>query len=277
MGKHLASLMLLLIPAVAAWGNCNLTDDHANTPGGASSIAFSTPVVATCNSLSDRDLFTFLARPYRSYTITCVPTGGGAVSDVEVRLINSDKVSTMMQANSVVAPSADISLPQAQLARTLYVDVRSFAEFSTGTYQVTVTEGSVTDGDNDGLPEPFETANGLDDGDDGSVDPNNGPNGDLDGDGHSNEDEMNMGTAANSASSNLSFTQVINAAGQADLTFKAVQGGRYKISVTSNLVVPVFSPVTTFTHLDPSGDCTYTHTSASEPFRFYRVEFVISE
>jgi len=53
------------------------------------------------------------------------------------------------------------------------------------------------DGDNDGLPGDWETTNGLDDTDDGTTDPDNGPGGDKDKDGLTNLQEFNLGLAAN--------------------------------------------------------------------------------
>ena len=65
-------------------------------------------------------------------------------------------------------------------------------------FSIEVEAGVTTDGDGDGLPASWETANGLDDTDDGTVgesaaglkDGPNGPLGDPDNDGLSNEDEL---------------------------------------------------------------------------------------
>ena len=50
------------------------------------------------------------------------------------------------------------------------------------------------DTDHDDLPDGWERAHGLDPNDDGSIDPNNGPNGDPDNDGVSNFQEYQSGT-----------------------------------------------------------------------------------
>jgi hypothetical protein len=50
-----------------------------------------------------------------------------------------------------------------------------------------------TDADNDGLPDSWEVAFGLSPSDDGSVDPNNGPDGDQDMDGLTNLEELDAG------------------------------------------------------------------------------------
>lgn len=53
---------------------------------------------------------------------------------------------------------------------------------------------AVWDGDDDGLPDGWERRYGLDPSDDGSVDPNNGPWGDPDGDDLINVEEFTLGT-----------------------------------------------------------------------------------
>ena len=55
------------------------------------------------------------------------------------------------------------------------------------------------DTDHDGLTDKWERDHGLNPTDDGSLDPNNGPNGDLDGDGISNIQEQIAGTKPNNS------------------------------------------------------------------------------
>ena len=57
------------------------------------------------------------------------------------------------------------------------------------------------DTDHDGLPDGYERSHDLDPNDDGSADPDNGPNGDPDGDGLTNAQELAFGTAPNIADS----------------------------------------------------------------------------
>lgn len=57
------------------------------------------------------------------------------------------------------------------------------------------------DRDDDGLPDAWEVANGLDPHDNGHLNPNNGAQGDLDGDGLANAAEWKAGTRANLADS----------------------------------------------------------------------------
>jgi len=57
------------------------------------------------------------------------------------------------------------------------------------------------DSDEDGLPDQWELDNGLDPNDDGSINPDNGANGDLDKDGHTNAEEFTAQTSANDGGS----------------------------------------------------------------------------
>jgi hypothetical protein len=59
----------------------------------------------------------------------------------------------------------------------------------------------IGDNDEDGLPTQWEIDNGLDDSDDGSVNPANGPEGDPDDDGRTNKEELDSKTLPNKADS----------------------------------------------------------------------------
>jgi len=59
----------------------------------------------------------------------------------------------------------------------------------------------IGDNDEDGLPTQWEIDNGLDDSDDGTINPANGPNGDPDDDGRTNKEELDSKTLPNKADS----------------------------------------------------------------------------
>jgi len=63
------------------------------------------------------------------------------------------------------------------------------------------TDPKDSDSDGDGMPDGYEVANSLDPLDDGSIDPNNGPDGDPDGDAHTNIDEHLAGSSSNDINS----------------------------------------------------------------------------
>lgn len=90
------------------------------------------------------------------------------------------------------------------------------------------------DGDDDGLPDAWETANGLDPASSEGI---NGASGDLDGDGQSNRDEFLAGTAANSAASRLAVLRFQPADGTAMMEWSSVPGRRYRIALSSDLAV----------------------------------------
>jgi autotransporter-associated beta strand protein len=75
----------------------------------------------------------------------------------------------------------------------------SYAFNDTGS-AITVTATAI-DTDGDGMTDVYETANGLDPNDDGTVDPDNGAAGNLDGDFATNYEEFLAGTAANNPAS----------------------------------------------------------------------------
>ncbi len=71
------------------------------------------------------------------------------------------------------------------------------------------TDPNNPDSDGDGMPDGYEVSNGLDPLDDGSTDPNNGPDGDPDNDNASNMEEFNAGSGAmnvNSVPVNIDIT-----------------------------------------------------------------------
>lgn len=83
------------------------------------------------------------------------------------------------------------------------------------------------DADGDGMPDGWETTNGLSP--DSAVG-NDGPAGDPDGDGQSNWNELLAGTAANDSNSALKITAVVrNVAGAFVVTWPSVPGKTYQV------------------------------------------------
>jgi hypothetical protein len=100
------------------------------------------------------------------------------------------------------------------------------------TIEIGVDPGPDTDGD--GLRDAWEIANGLDPNDPVGV---NGPDGDLDGDGSSNRDEMVAGTWANDSSSVFIITGVQPNGAGLWISWASQPGKEYLFETTPNLLL----------------------------------------
>ncbi len=94
----------------------------------------------------------------------------------------------------------------------------------------------LSDSDNDGLPDWWEDANGLNKNDDGSGDVNNGPNGNPDGDGLDNLREYIVGSNPQSASSGLPLTTVEPSGAGHTFSFPTIADRYYQPRVSDDLV-----------------------------------------
>jgi hypothetical protein len=135
------------------------------------------------------------------------------------------------------------------------------------TFEIGVDPGPDTDAD--GLRDIWELANGLD-----PEDPNgdNGPEGDLDGDGLSNRDEFIAGTTANLAESVFAIADLQRGETGLNVTWYSRPGKRYRIDTMKQfglwepvmdgalaVVVPAAEDADTTSHLlpDPGVDAGY--------------------
>jgi type VI secretion system Hcp family effector len=127
---------------------------------------------------------------------------------------------------------------------------------STGTYST-----NLLDTDFDGLPNAYESANGLN--------PNvNDANGDLDHDGLTNYQEFRAGTNPNDFNSVFRVTRINLASGQVRITWNSVAGRTYTISAASQVNGP-YLPVRNVTSAG-TGE-TSTDFTPSPARQFYRV------
>jgi hypothetical protein len=130
----------------------------------------------------------------------------------------------------------------------------------------------LTDLDNDGLPDSWENSNGLSTGDDGSINIDNGSNGDPDHDGILNGIEwlvgLNPQLIDNSAYPKLAIAKIT---GGFRVSFPTLPGRTYQVqsSTTLNAWAPFGSPLITAPN-DPPGTFQIDDTTGL-PKRFYRM------
>jgi hypothetical protein len=133
-----------------------------------------------------------------------------------------------------------------------------------------------TDADDDGMPDVWEDANGLDkdDPDDAALD--------ADGDGHKNLSEFLAGTDPQLASSRLAMTAIGRAENTVSLTWTSVPGKSYVIQVCDDLAgwqthesppgVPLVIPASAGSHTTQE---IAVPSLATDPRRFFRIAVVV--
>ena len=122
------------------------------------------------------------------------------------------------------------------------------------------------DTDGDGLPDAWESANGLNPND------NSDAAQDKDGDGATNTDEYTAGTDPQNRASVLLATHAMLANGSADITFDAVAGKSYKLEASPNLAAASWTTIATLPVQAASGPVTVNDPDAAVTNRrFYRV------
>ena len=131
---------------------------------------------------------------------------------------------------------------------------------------------SLSDADADGLPDAWENLYGLSTSDNGSINIDNGPNGDPDHDGIANIIEwlvgLNPKLVDNSAYPKVAIAKI---AGGFRLNFPTLPGRKYQLqsSATLNVWDPFGAPLVT-APTDPPGTFQIDDTT-SLPKRFYRM------
>ena len=110
-------------------------DDYGNAPGVAALLSLGSTRNGKIEVNRDRDYFCFDVTPYAEYTVVVTPQGGAPVNEAEVALVESDGKTRLVKKSSVDQASAQIVYLNRSVARRIYIDVRSFAEYSSGDYR----------------------------------------------------------------------------------------------------------------------------------------------
>lgn len=207
---------MLPVALLAACAPC-VADDVSDTPSSAEERSVGV-VTRTIETVADRDLFRVAVLPYVTNVIT---VSTGTIWDCEVELLTPSGTSSIFFTNTAAGAAAPVIVVSTTVAYRAYIEVRSLAEYTTGTYQFGWST-SFGDTDGDGLPDAWETARF------GTL--TNGPAGDPDGDGASNQAEYMTGTDPGSASSALAISGLTISGSTARVTWQSVPQGLYRVS-----------------------------------------------
>ncbi len=267
-------LMLTLTPVRPVIGAvCAYIDDYPSLSSAAHVLASSTSVNGRIEVERDRDIFLFTAFPFQSYTITVSPAAASAVLDAELRVYESDATTLVARRSSTgAANQATYTYAASGIAHPVFIDVRSFAQFSTGDYTLSFVVNSAPDADQDGLPDTWENFYGLSSLD-GTGD--QGGAGDPDGDGLSNRLEYISGSNPRDRASAMkvsSIHPVSATAGQ--ISWPAYAFGRYRLLRATDIDLGDWVEIHSVIHNDNSGFAHYIDPQFNLlPKKYYRVEY----
>jgi len=125
------------------------------------------------------------------------------------------------------------------------------------------------DDDNDGLPDWWEIANGLNP---LNATGNDGPAGDKDGDGQTNEAEYLARTHPGNSSSVFKITAISQASGETEVEWAAIPGLNYAVDSRPSLIASNWQEIYFGTALDPLE--AVIETTGTTTQRIYRIRLV---
>ena len=249
-------------------------DDHADGPSSATQLNLGDLRSGVIETDRDRDFFCFDVTPYAEYSVTVRPVGGFPVDEAEVALVENDGFTRLIKKSSLGGGTAAIDYINRSSARRIYIDVRSFAEYSTGGYEVSLTRtGLPMDSDGDELPDQWEMDHGFNPNSSLGI---NGAQGDVDGDGYSNIEEFLAITDPRDGQSRLVLSGVLPVLNARGVQWQAVPFARYRIYRSATILNPVWTLLGTMEHNLNAPIATYmdTGTQGSPEQYFYRIEMV---
>ena len=267
----LLSILVTVRPALA--DVCAYTDDYSSLPAAAHVLAGAVSFNGQIEVERDRDLFMFTAFPFYSYTITVTPTASSAVLDAELRVYESDATTLVARRSSTgVSNQASYTYAASGIAHPVFIDIRSFAQFSTGAYTLNFVVNAAPDADHDGLPDTWESFYGLSISD-GSGD--QGEAGDPDGDGLSNRLEYLSGSnpLVRSSAMKVSSIRPVSAT-EGRISWPAYAFGRYRLLRATDIDLGDWVEIHSVIHNDNTGFAHYVDPQFSQlPKKYYRVEY----
>lgn len=213
--KRFALILSLLLGAGAA-----RADDVGNAPDSAEPLSTGS-VTRLIERYDDVDFFRIPVLPFVTNVVT---VSTGTVWDCEMELYTPAGVSVLFT-NAIDAPTA-VQLFNTSGAQRAYLSVKSLAEFTTGTYDVVLSQ-QFTDLDGDGLPDAWELEKF------GSL-TNATAGGDADDDGFSDCAEWLAGTHPNDAASALRIQKIQIVTNWAAVTWSSLPESLYRVSSATN-------------------------------------------
>ena len=266
------SLPLLLARTTSA-AVCSYTDDYPGQAAAAHVLSSSASFNGQIEVERDRDVFMFTAFPFYTYTITATPAAAASVLDAELRVYESDATTLVIRKSSTgTSNQATYTYAASGIAHPVFIDVRAFAEFSSGAYTFSFVVNAPPDADHDGLPDTWESFYGLSSADGTGT---QGADGDPDLDGLSNRLEYLSGSNPLSRASamKVSSIQPVSAT-EGRISWPAYAFGRYRLFRATDIDAGDWVEIHSVIHNDTTGFAHYVDPQFNLlPKKYYRVEY----
>ena len=236
-------------------------DDYGDTPASAFPLNLNSNCSGRIEIDTDQDWFSFNASPLYKYTVTVTT---GTLWNSTLAAVAPDALTGLSATDSVrVAPSR-LSWIHFGPPAAYYVGVGGFAQFTTGSYSIVVSQSNITDLNGNGMDDDWEIAQ--------FGNTNQPAAGDFDGDGFSNLNEFLAGTSPKNPLSRLIISDETANANETSVTCQVAPYRCYRLQVSSNLTAGAWQPLGLVTNLQFTGSLVFpdTSTTVTAP-RYYRI------